>query len=171
MTMTTPTLLTLLRIALIPVLVLFFYLPMWWSNIACVGVFVFAAVTDWADGFIASHDLDDFDDLITLELAREQDFYYVVLLGVYDTFAEALGWSGAKVATRSRPSSSVYAAQMARPKLCRAYSVRISGSFNTLNLFCGAAMNSDNTLSSIAFTRSEGGLYWLRRARIKALVS
>ena len=53
MTMTTPTLLTLLRIALIPVLVLFFYLPMWWSNIACVVVFVFAAVTDWADGFIA----------------------------------------------------------------------------------------------------------------------
>lgn len=51
--MTTPTLLTLLRIALIPVLVLFFYIPYWWSNIACVAVFVFAAATDWADGFIA----------------------------------------------------------------------------------------------------------------------
>lgn len=53
MTMTTPTLLTLIRIGLIPVLVLLFYLPMWWSNIACVVVFVLAAVTDWADGFIA----------------------------------------------------------------------------------------------------------------------
>jgi len=53
MTMTTPTLLTLIRIALIPVLVLFFYLPYWWSNIACVAVFVLAAATDWADGFIA----------------------------------------------------------------------------------------------------------------------
>jgi CDP-diacylglycerol--glycerol-3-phosphate 3-phosphatidyltransferase len=53
MTMTTPTLLTLIRIALIPVLVLFFYLPIGWSNIACVVVFVLAAATDWADGFIA----------------------------------------------------------------------------------------------------------------------
>jgi CDP-diacylglycerol--glycerol-3-phosphate 3-phosphatidyltransferase len=49
MTMTTPT----FRIALIPVLVLFFYLPIGWSNIACVVVFVLAAATDWADGFIA----------------------------------------------------------------------------------------------------------------------
>ncbi len=53
MKMTTPTLLTLIRIGLIPVLVLLFYLPMWWSNIACVVIFVVAAVTDWADGFIA----------------------------------------------------------------------------------------------------------------------
>ncbi len=53
MTMTTPTALTLLRIALIPVLVLFFYLPIAWSNMMCVAVFVLAAATDWADGFIA----------------------------------------------------------------------------------------------------------------------
>ena len=53
MTMTPPTILTLLRIALVPVLVLFFYLPFHWSNLACVVVFVFAAVTDWADGFLA----------------------------------------------------------------------------------------------------------------------
>lgn len=45
--------LTLMRIAVIPVLVLFFYMPIWWSNIACVAVFVLAAATDWADGFIA----------------------------------------------------------------------------------------------------------------------
>jgi CDP-diacylglycerol--glycerol-3-phosphate 3-phosphatidyltransferase len=53
MTMTTPTVLTLLRIALIPVLVVFFYLPFGWSNWMCVVVFVLAAVTDWLDGYIA----------------------------------------------------------------------------------------------------------------------
>nr|WP_318190949.1 CDP-diacylglycerol--glycerol-3-phosphate 3-phosphatidyltransferase [Marinihelvus fidelis] len=51
--MNAPTILTLLRIALIPVLVLFFYLPYGWSNFAAVTVFVLAAVTDWADGYIA----------------------------------------------------------------------------------------------------------------------
>jgi CDP-diacylglycerol--glycerol-3-phosphate 3-phosphatidyltransferase len=53
MTMTVPTMLTLLRIALVPVLVLFFYLPFDWSNLACTVVFVLAAVTDIADGYIA----------------------------------------------------------------------------------------------------------------------
>ena len=53
MTMTPPTLLTLLRIALVPVLVLLFYLPFHWSNQACALVFVLAAATDWADGYLA----------------------------------------------------------------------------------------------------------------------
>jgi len=53
MSMTVPTLLTLLRIALVPVLVLFFYLPFSWSNFACAGIFVLAAITDIADGYIA----------------------------------------------------------------------------------------------------------------------
>jgi len=53
MNMTVPTMLTLLRIALVPVLVLFFYLPFGWSNFACVTIFVLAAVTDIADGYIA----------------------------------------------------------------------------------------------------------------------
>ena len=53
MTITVPTMLTLLRIALVPVLVLFFYLPFDWSNLACTVVFVLAAVTDIADGYIA----------------------------------------------------------------------------------------------------------------------
>ena len=51
--MTLPTLLTLGRIALVPVLVVFFYLPFSWSNEACVAVFVLAAVTDWLDGWLA----------------------------------------------------------------------------------------------------------------------
>jgi len=53
MHLTVPTILTLLRIALVPVLVLFFYLPFESSNIACVIIFVAAAVTDIADGYIA----------------------------------------------------------------------------------------------------------------------
>jgi len=53
MHLTLPTMLTLLRIALVPVLVLFFYLPFHWSNMACVVIFVLAAVTDIADGVIA----------------------------------------------------------------------------------------------------------------------
>jgi CDP-diacylglycerol--glycerol-3-phosphate 3-phosphatidyltransferase len=53
MQMTVPTILTLLRIALVPVLVLFFYLPLTWSNFACAFIFVLAAVTDIADGYIA----------------------------------------------------------------------------------------------------------------------
>jgi CDP-diacylglycerol--glycerol-3-phosphate 3-phosphatidyltransferase len=48
-----PTTLTLLRIFLIPVLVLFCYLPVSWSNIACVIIFAVAAVTDWLDGYLA----------------------------------------------------------------------------------------------------------------------
>ncbi len=53
MHLNTPIILTFLRIALIPVLVLFFYLPYAWSNLIAVIVFVLAAVTDWADGFLA----------------------------------------------------------------------------------------------------------------------
>lgn len=45
--------LTLLRIVMIPVLVVAFYLPWSESNKLTVAVFVLAAVTDWADGWIA----------------------------------------------------------------------------------------------------------------------
>ncbi len=44
---------TLLRILMIPVLVVFFYLPYTWSNIACVIIFALAGATDWLDGYIA----------------------------------------------------------------------------------------------------------------------
>ncbi|HLM52526.1 MAG TPA: CDP-diacylglycerol--glycerol-3-phosphate 3-phosphatidyltransferase [Pseudoxanthomonas sp.] len=53
MKLTIPTWLTLLRIVLIPVLVVMFYLPYAWSNFAAVAVFVLAALTDWLDGWIA----------------------------------------------------------------------------------------------------------------------
>lgn len=53
MKLTLPTWLTLLRIVLIPVLVLVFYLPHEWTNFAAAFIFILAAVTDWLDGWIA----------------------------------------------------------------------------------------------------------------------
>jgi CDP-diacylglycerol---glycerol-3-phosphate 3-phosphatidyltransferase len=53
MRLTLPTLLTLVRIGLIPVMVLVFYAPFRGANIAASGVFIAAALTDWLDGWIA----------------------------------------------------------------------------------------------------------------------
>lgn len=59
MQLTLPTLLTLFRIALLPVIVIVFYLPEYyasaksWSNLAAAGIFIAAAITDWLDGWIA----------------------------------------------------------------------------------------------------------------------
>ena len=51
--MTFPTQLTLMRIALIPVLGVFFYLPLASARWIAAGIFVLAAVTDWLDGYLA----------------------------------------------------------------------------------------------------------------------
>jgi len=51
--MTIPTILTYLRIALIPIFVLLFYLPTTWANIAAAAIFSLAAITDWFDGYLA----------------------------------------------------------------------------------------------------------------------
>ena len=48
-----PNLLTMLRLVLIPVFVLVYYLPYAWSHAASAGVFALAAVTDWLDGYLA----------------------------------------------------------------------------------------------------------------------
>lgn len=48
-----PTLLTLLRVVLIPLLVVIFYLPWSWHYLAAGGVFALAGFTDWADGYLA----------------------------------------------------------------------------------------------------------------------
>ena len=45
--------LTLFRIALLPVMVVVFYLPFRGANIAASVVFIAAAITDWLDGWIA----------------------------------------------------------------------------------------------------------------------
>ena len=48
-----PTLLTLLRIALIPVLLLVFYLPIPGSRTLAALIFMVAAFSDWLDGYLA----------------------------------------------------------------------------------------------------------------------
>lgn len=48
-----PTNLTLLRIALIPLLAVVFYLPWQYSNVACMLIFLAAGITDWLDGYLA----------------------------------------------------------------------------------------------------------------------
>ena len=53
MKLTIPTWLTLLRILMIPVLVLVFYLPYAWTNFASAAIFGLAAITDWLDGWVA----------------------------------------------------------------------------------------------------------------------
>jgi CDP-diacylglycerol--glycerol-3-phosphate 3-phosphatidyltransferase len=50
---TLPNLLTLLRIALIPVLVGVFYLPWSHASLAAGLIFLVAAITDWFDGWLA----------------------------------------------------------------------------------------------------------------------
>ena len=45
--------LTLLRIILIPLFVVIFYLPFWWAHLSCALIFAIAAITDWLDGYVA----------------------------------------------------------------------------------------------------------------------
>ncbi len=58
MTMNLPNLLTWLRILLIPLFIGVFYVPDTWltlheRNITATGLFAFAAITDWLDGYLA----------------------------------------------------------------------------------------------------------------------
>jgi CDP-diacylglycerol--glycerol-3-phosphate 3-phosphatidyltransferase len=53
MTYNLPNLLTFLRIALIPVFVVVFYLPLSWSHIGAAALFALAGATDWLDGYLA----------------------------------------------------------------------------------------------------------------------
>lgn len=45
--------LTLMRIVLIPLFVVVFYLPFAWAHIVSCLIFSVAAITDWADGYVA----------------------------------------------------------------------------------------------------------------------
>ena len=53
-----PNLITVLRIVLIPLIVGVYYLPDAWltefgKNLVATGIFIFAAITDWLDGYLA----------------------------------------------------------------------------------------------------------------------
>ncbi len=48
-----PTALTLLRIALLPVIVVVFYMPQHWARPLSCLIFVIAGITDWLDGYLA----------------------------------------------------------------------------------------------------------------------
>ena len=50
---TLPNVLTLGRIMLIPILVLFYYLPFHWAHVMAACIFAAASITDWLDGFLA----------------------------------------------------------------------------------------------------------------------
>lgn len=51
--LTIPNILTLLRIALIPVFVVVYYMPYQWSAMAGAVIFAVAGITDWVDGYLA----------------------------------------------------------------------------------------------------------------------
>jgi len=53
MTLNIPTLLTLARILLLPVIVGVFYIDAPWARPACCAIFLIAAITDWLDGYLA----------------------------------------------------------------------------------------------------------------------
>ncbi|HEX9812865.1 MAG TPA: CDP-diacylglycerol--glycerol-3-phosphate 3-phosphatidyltransferase [Burkholderiales bacterium] len=50
---TTPNLLTLLRLVLIPLFIAVYYLPIDLAHEMATGIFVIAAATDWLDGYLA----------------------------------------------------------------------------------------------------------------------
>lgn len=48
-----PNTLTLLRLVLIPLFIIAYYLPYKWANELTAGLFIIAAATDWLDGYLA----------------------------------------------------------------------------------------------------------------------
>ncbi|XVF83369.1 hypothetical protein PTKIN_Ptkin16aG0480300 [Pterospermum kingtungense] len=51
--LTLPTVLTLGRVAAVPLLIFTFYIDSWWGRTATTSIFIAAAITDWLDGYIA----------------------------------------------------------------------------------------------------------------------
>ncbi|KAK9186987.1 hypothetical protein WN944_018376 [Citrus x changshan-huyou] len=51
--LTLPTILTLGRVAAVPLLICTFYVDSWWGRTTTTSIFIAAAVTDWLDGYIA----------------------------------------------------------------------------------------------------------------------
>ncbi|KAJ8759873.1 hypothetical protein K2173_009974 [Erythroxylum novogranatense] len=51
--LTLPTVLTLGRVAAVPLLICTFYVDTWWGRTATTSIFIAAAITDWLDGYLA----------------------------------------------------------------------------------------------------------------------
>lgn len=50
-----PNVLTIVRISVIPLLVVFYYLPFKWGHLAAAILFAMASITDWLDGYLARY--------------------------------------------------------------------------------------------------------------------
>ena len=53
MVYTLPNILTLIRMIIIPILILVYFLPVSWSHLVTTGLFILAGLTDWLDGYLA----------------------------------------------------------------------------------------------------------------------
>uniref|UniRef100_A0A7C9DZI9 CDP-diacylglycerol--glycerol-3-phosphate 1-phosphatidyltransferase n=2 Tax=Opuntia streptacantha TaxID=393608 RepID=A0A7C9DZI9_OPUST len=51
--LTLPTILTLARVAAVPIFIATYYVNNWWGTTATTSIFVAAAITDWLDGYLA----------------------------------------------------------------------------------------------------------------------
>ncbi|XP_070030689.1 CDP-diacylglycerol--glycerol-3-phosphate 3-phosphatidyltransferase 2 isoform X2 [Nicotiana sylvestris] len=78
--LTLPTILTIGRVAAVPLLVSTFYVDSWWGPTATTAIFIAAAITDWLDGYLARKMnlgtafgafLDPVADKITMSAVRE----------------------------------------------------------------------------------------------------
>jgi CDP-diacylglycerol--glycerol-3-phosphate 3-phosphatidyltransferase/cardiolipin synthase len=118
-----PIALTWLRVAAIPLLVTIFYLPSSWlsmpeKNILATGLFIFAAVTDWLDGYLArrmkqesafGQFLDPVADklivaaalLVLLNLDRVQVWVALVIIGREITISALREWMAQVGASKS----------------------------------------------------------------------
>jgi CDP-diacylglycerol--glycerol-3-phosphate 3-phosphatidyltransferase/cardiolipin synthase len=118
-----PIALTWLRVAAIPLLVTIFYLPTSWLNMPeknalATGLFIFAAVTDWLDGYLArrmkqesafGQFLDPVADklivaaalLVLLNMDRVQVWVALVIIGREITISALREWMAQVGASKS----------------------------------------------------------------------